>query len=220
MKNYQAVIFDLDGTLVDSLADIADSMNNILLRFGYPIFSYDAYKYFIGNGLKKLVYRCLPEGEKTEENVVRCLSAMMEEYRIHYVDKTHLYNGIAELLDFLVSNKMKLAVLSNKPDEITKKICNKLLSNWRFDMILGATEDFPRKPAPNAALHIATQLTTLPEKCLYMGDTNVDMQTANTAKMFSIGVTWGFRNRLELQEAGAKLIIDNPSELINTILYI
>jgi len=220
MKNYQAVIFDLDGTLVNSLADIADSMNNTLLRFGYPIFNYGAYKYFIGNGLKKLVFRCLPEGEKTEENVARCLLAMMKEYGKHYVDKTQLYNGIAELLDFLVSNKLKLAVLSNKADEITKKICTKLLSNWPFDIILGATEKFPRKPAPDSALYIARQLKILPEKFLYLGDTSVDMQTANAAKMYSIGVTWGFRNRLELEEAGAKLIIDNPLELINTLLYI
>ena len=218
MKSYQAVIFDLDGTLVDSLADIADSMNNILLRFGYPVFSYDAYKYFVGNGLKNLVYHCLPEGEKTEENVTRCLSAMMKEYGKHYVDKTHLYNGIAELLDFLIANSIKLAVLSNKADEITQKICNKLLSTWHFDIILGATEVFPRKPAPDAALHIATRLKILPEKCLYLGDTSVDMQTANAANMFPTGATWGFRKRQELEEAGAKLIIDHPLELINILL--
>ncbi len=215
MKNYQAVIFDLDGTLVDSLTDIADSMNNILLRFGYPTYSYEAYKYFVGNGLKNLVYNCLPEGEKTEEKATHCLSAMMEEYGKHYADKTHLYNGISELLDFLVLNKMKLAVLSNKADEITKKICNRLLSQWHFDIILGATENFPRKPAPNAALYISKQLNINTEKFLYLGDTNIDMKTANASGMFSVGVTWGFRTRQELQEGGAKMIIDFPTDLLS-----
>lgn len=213
IQKYQAVIFDLDGTLVDSLEDIADAMNQTLLRFDYPIHSYESYKYFVGNGLKNLVYQCIPIERRNELHVLECLDVMMEEYRKNYVSKTKLYDGIDDLLTFLKKQGFKLAILSNKVDELTQKIYKKLLYSWQFDFILGATDQFPRKPDPESALYIAKEINILPENILYIGDTGVDMQTARTAGMFSIGVTWGFRQRQELEENGAQLIINNPGEL-------
>jgi phosphoglycolate phosphatase len=217
MQNYKAVIFDLDGTLIDSLYDIADSMNSILFHNGYPTFDYEAYKHFVGNGLKNLVYNCLPEDKNNEENVVRCLSMMMDEYGRHYADKTHLYGGIAELLDELTGAGVKISILSNKADELTQKICKKLFNNWHFEIILGASDQFPRKPDPRSALYVARFMEIEPEEILYAGDTNVDMKTANAAGMFAVGVSWGFRSREELKDNNAQLIIDKPSELITKL---
>ncbi len=215
MNTIRAVIFDLDGTLVDSLADIADAMNRTLIRFDYPIHTYESYKYFVGNGLKNLVYQCIPIEKRTEEEVLDCLSVMMFEYGKTYADKTVLYKGIPELLNALTEKGIQLAVLSNKADELTQKICNKLLKNWPFEIIMGASERFPRKPDPASALYIAQTLEINPSEILYAGDTNVDMKTARAAGMFATGVTWGFRTREELEENGANAIIDHPMELFS-----
>lgn len=219
MNNYKAIIFDLDGTLADSLFDIADSMNKVLTKKNYPTFSYEEYKYLVGNGLKNLVYYSIPEKERNEENVSSCLAMMMDEYNSHYVDKTTLYKGIPELLDYLNSLEIKMSVLSNKADELTQKICKELLNKWNFEIIMGASDQFPRKPDPQSALYIADYLKVNPENTLYLGDTNVDMKTANAAKMYAIGATWGFRTRKELEENNAKMIIDEPMELVEKLAY-
>ncbi len=217
MNSIRAIIFDLDGTLVDSLIDIADAMNRTLMHFNHPVHDYDAYKIFVGNGLKTLVYRCLPEDKKDEEHVEECLRHMMREYGKTYADKTHLYEGISEMLDQLSERGLKLAILSNKADELTQKICSQLLSQWNFEVIMGASERFPRKPEPDAALFIAKTMHIATENILYVGDTNVDMKTANAAGMFAVGVTWGFRTRKELEENDAKAIIETPLELIELL---
>ncbi len=218
-NNYQTIIFDLDGTLVNSLEDIADAMNRTLIRFGYPAHPYQSYKYFVGNGLKNLVYQSLPQENKNEEDVILCLQVMMEEYGRSYAEKTKLYEGIADLLDYLTQKKIKMAVLSNKADVLTQKIASKLLKNWSFEIILGASKQFPHKPDPEAALFIASKMNALPENILYLGDSNVDMKTANAAGMFPIGAAWGFRTREELFENGAKIVIDRPQELIDIKSY-
>ncbi len=215
MNIVRAVIFDLDGTLVDSLVDIANAMNRTLMRFNYPTYDYDAYKYFVGNGLKTLVYQCLPDNKKEEEHVIECLGIMMEEYRKTVTEKTVPYPGIPELLDELSKLNIKMAILSNKADELTQKICSRLLNQWHFEIIMGASELFPRKPDPASALYIAETMDVIPKNITYIGDTNVDMKTANAAGMFAVGVTWGFRTREELEENGAKLIINHPTELLN-----
>ncbi len=217
MRNYQAFIFDLDGTLVNSLEDIADAMNRTLLRFYYPIHSYEAYKYFVGKGLKNLVYQCVPVEHQNEEDVLTCLDVMMEEYGKTYAEKTKLYPGIDKLLNYLTEKKIKMSVLSNKSDILTKKIAGKLLSRWQFELILGATDIFPRKPDPGSALFIAQKINISPEKIIYVGDTNIDMKTAVAAGMFPVGVTWGFRTKNELQNAGAELIIDYPEDILKKI---
>ena len=218
MKNYRAIIFDLDGTLINSLEDIADSMNYTLTAFGFPTHNYDAYRYFVGNGLMNLVKESLPQSALENQHLLQlCFETMMDRYQKCLLYKTRLYPGMKELLDILSSKNLKMAVLSNKANELTQHICSDLLKSWQFDFVLGATEDFPRKPNPDSALFIAKKLNLPPENIIYMGDTNVDMITANATGMFPVGVTWGFRTKEELQEAGAKLIIDKPSELIEVL---
>jgi len=218
MKNYQAVIFDLDGTLINSLEDIADAMNYTLSSFGFPTHNYDAYKYFVGNGLMNLVRTSIPQSALENQQMVQlCFETMIDKYQKYLLNKTHLYSGVKELLDILSSKKMKMAVLSNKANKLTQQICNSLLKEWSFDIIMGSMEDFPRKPHPDSALFIAKKLNIPPENIIYMGDSNIDMKTANAAGMFPVGVTWGFRTREELQDAGAKLIIDKPLELIEKL---
>jgi haloacid dehalogenase superfamily, subfamily IA, variant 1 with third motif having Dx(3-4)D or Dx(3-4)E len=214
MYPYEAIVFDLDGTLVDSLQDIADAMNRTLQHFGYPVFPTDTYRYFVGNGLRTLVWKSLPEDKKAEKYVDETLIVMMSEYGKTTVNKTVLYPGIPELLDASVQRGYKLAVLSNKADSLTQKIVAKLLNKWTFDIVLGASERFPRKPDPEAAIYISDQMNISANQFLYLGDTGVDMQTANAAGMYPVGVTWGFRAREELIENGAQLIIDKPEELI------
>jgi phosphoglycolate phosphatase len=215
MNNFQAVIFDLDGTLINSLRDIADATNRILAKHDFPEHPYEAYRCFVGAGLRNLTVNALPDGKKDEHTVDKCFHALLDDYRENYLVKTELYDGIAELLDLLAERKIKMAVLSNKADEITQKIASVLLKPWKFEIIMGHTERFPRKPNPDSALFIAKELDVLPENICYAGDTGIDMETAIRAGMFAVGVTWGFRKRDELERFGARKIIDKPLELLS-----
>jgi phosphoglycolate phosphatase len=145
--------------------------------------------------------------------ITDCHDRMMAEYHLNYINKTRLYDGIPELLDTLSSQQIKLAVLSNKADPLTQKICNILLKNWKFDVILGASDRFPRKPDPASALFVSEQMSILPSDICYLGDSDVDMKTAIAAGFEPIGVNWGFRPKEELIENGAKRIIDHPMQL-------
>ena len=211
---YHAVIFDLDGTLADTLEDIADNMNRALAGNGFPTHGYDAYRFFVGDGLKNLVTQCLPESARTEAIIADCHDRMLAEYHLNYLNKTRLYDGIPELLDTLLSQRIKLAVLSNKADPLTQKICTRLLKNWKFDVIMGAGDRFPRKPDPASALFISGQLGILPSDICYLGDSDVDMKTAVAAGFYPVGAGWGFRPKKELSENGAKCIIDHPLEMV------
>ncbi|MCL2649622.1 MAG: HAD family hydrolase [Candidatus Azobacteroides sp.] len=215
MKNYRGIIFDLDGTLINSLEDIADSMNYTLTSFGFPTHDYDAYRYFVGNGLTNLVKASVPQSALENPQLLQlCFETMMDKYQKCLIHKTRLYPGIKELLDILASKGLKLAVLSNKADKLTNRICDTLLKDWNFDIIIGSRDGFPRKPNPDSALFIAKKLNILPENIIYIGDTNIDMKTATAAGMYSVGVTWGFRTKEELLESGAQMIIDKPLDLI------
>ncbi|MDR2038167.1 MAG: HAD family hydrolase [Bacteroidales bacterium] len=213
--NFRAVIFDLDGTLADTLEDIADAMNRVLSSLGYPAHKYDEYRFLVGNGIKNLVKKSLPESAQTEENIETCFRYMMDDYENNYLNKTSLYTGIPDLLDKLSSDHVKLAVLSNKADSITQKICDVLLKNWPFTLIMGANNRFPRKPDPQSALYIAEYMELKPRDICYLGDSDVDMQTANAAGFFSIGAGWGFRPKKELIDSGAKKVIDFPTEMLS-----
>lgn len=215
--NYKGVIFDLDGTLVNSLEDIADSMNIILNKHGFPTHNLEAYKHFIGNGLRNLVREALPEGSKSEALINRCFASMMEEYSNNCLNKTRPYDGIVELLDELTACEMKLSVFSNKVDELTKKVVMTLLPNWNFEVIIGSSADMPRKPNPFGALLISKKLGIVPEDLIYIGDTDVDMKTANSAKMYAVGALWGFRSREELTSNGAKYLLSHPLDLIQIL---
>ena len=213
MTPRKCVLFDLDGTLVDSLADLADSMNRVLTRQGLPPHPVQAYRYFVGNGITKLVQRALPAEAQRQDIVQDCARKMREEYAMHWADTTRPYPGIAQLLDTLAIRGIQMAILSNKPDELTQEVVRRLLPNWHFAVIAGARETIPRKPDPAGALRIANLLHLDPADFLYLGDTNTDMQTARAARMFAIGALWGFRTAGELKEHGAQALLTMPMEL-------
>jgi len=212
--NFKGVIFDLDGTLINSLEDLADSMNSVLQKFNYPIHPLQAYKHFIGNGIRNLVYKTLPEANRDEATIYECYNLMIEVYRNNAVNKTKLYDGICELLDELVSRKMKLAVFSNKADEFTKLIVQALLPKWNFEAIVGFSIEEYKKPNPFVAIQISEKFGISPEDIIYVGDSGVDMQTANNAGMYAVGALWGFRTKEELKSNGAKYLLNNPLDLI------
>jgi len=216
-KTYKAVIFDLDGTLINSLQDIADSMNRVLASNGYPTHDYESYRYFVGKGLKNLVGRTLSDELRTDENTIRLYSQLLKDYEKNCLQKTILYRGIPELLDALKEQESKLAIVSNKADAFTKKIAGELMYKWPFGAIIGAKDEIPRKPDPTGALMASKALGVLPSESLYVGDTSVDMETAIAAGMYPVGVTWGFRTRDELLKNGAKAIIDKPEELLDLL---
>lgn len=214
---FQAVIFDLDGTLLDTVEDIGDAANRVLSGIGFPIHPISSYRQFIGEGVKVLFTRALPEGQRNEGLLVACLKEFIEVYSQNYNVKSKPYDGIPELLDALSTRGIKLAILSNKPDSLTQDCVTSLLPNWDFEVVLGQRASVPRKPDPQGALEIAEKLTILPANFLFLGDTPIDMNTALSAGMFSVGAAWGFRPVKELKENGARAVIDKPIELLDLI---
>ena len=210
----EAVVFDLDGTLLDTLEDLADSMNAVLATGGFPTHKPDAYRYFVGEGVEKLVRRALPADAVSDRFVPQCIDAMKAEYATRWADKTVAYDGIPGLLDALTSRGLAMAVLSNKPDEFTRMAVAELLKPWTFEPVCGARPDLPKKPDPTGARSIASALSIAPERCLYLGDTRTDMETAIGAGMFAVGATWGFRPRAELEAAGAQALAAEPHEVL------
>jgi phosphoglycolate phosphatase len=217
MPRTKCVLFDLDGTLVDSLADLAYSMNRVLTRQGLPSHPVQAYRYFVGDGITKMVQRALPAEARQEDLVLDCVLKMRREYALHWADTTRPYPGIEELLDALAARGMQTAILSNKPDELTQEVVRTLLPGRHFAAVAGARETIPRKPDPAGALRIATLLGHEPADFLYVGDTNTDMQTARSARMFAIGALWGFRTADELKKSGAQALLSVPLELCSVL---
>nr|MBF0223186.1 HAD family hydrolase [Desulfobulbaceae bacterium] len=178
----KAVLFDLDGTLLDTVDDLADSMNAALATLGYPTHPVESYKHFVGNGLSILSRRVLPQGLDTDEHLVsRCSDLMLSEYELRWSNKTRLYPGISELLTELQLRNLVLNILSNKPHAPTKKAVDHFLSSWPFRHVDGAKPGVPRKPDPTAATAIARQCGISSSDFLYLGDTNTDMETAISA---------------------------------------
>ncbi len=214
---FRAILFDLDGTLLDTLVDIAGSMNAALSRFGFPTHPTDSYRYFTGDGMDGLVRRILPEDRRDDETVNKCLAVAKDHYRRHWSDNTSAYPGIPELLSALEGFGLPKAVLSNKPDEFTRIMVEKLLRRWLFQIIRGQKPRVPKKPDPAAALDIADELKIPPDRFIYLGDTNTDMQTANAAGMYAVGVLWGFRDAQELLENGAKALVETPQDIMRLL---
>lgn len=212
---FRAVLFDLDGTLLDSLADLSDSMNAVLKKLGFPVHEPDAYRYFVGDGMEILCRRSLPENHRDPTTVAACLAGMKDEYGRRWHDKTRPYPGIDPLLDRLGSRGIKTAVLSNKPDDFTRLTVEHLFPKRRFDAVFGERPGIARKPDPAAALEIARSLGVGPAEVVYLGDTAIDMKTAAAAGMYPVGALWGFRPKKELVESGAVLVIARPGELLN-----
>ena len=217
MMKYKAVIFDLDGTLLDTIEDLGDSTNSMLKKHGYPVHDLKAYKYFVGNGMRNLVLRALPEDKRDNISVDQGLIEMQSEYAKRWADKTRPYPGIPALLDALTEKGVKLAVLSNKLDRFSNDIVKKLLPDWSFYPVYGEREGVPIKPDPAGALEIARILGISPEEFLYLGDTGIDMKTAVSAGMCAIGVLWGFRTAEELVKNGANMLIADPLEVLKML---
>jgi len=214
-KIFHAVIFDLDGTLFDSLLDLSEAMNQVLRERGLPIHPPDSYRYFVGDGMEKLVIRALPgKARHDRATVAHCLTRMRTIYSQSWDRNSKLYPGIAALLDGLTARNLALAIFSNKPQELTTAIQNKFLATWPFHSVQGAGSGYPLKPDPAGAVAIARKLSLPPGEILYLGDTAVDMRTAQSAGMYSIGCLWGFRGKNELQEGGAQLLLNRPQELL------
>lgn len=214
---HKAVLFDLDGTLLDTLEDLADSMNTVLESNNYPTHDVGKYKHFVGDGVVELVKRTLPPNMVDQRTVDRCVQSMKREYSRRWICKTRLYGGVSDLLDALISKRIKLAILSNKPHLLTEKMVRKYLDAWQFEAVLGARDGVPLKPDTTSALSIAGALSLSPQEFLYLGDTNTDMQTACNAGMHAVGVLWGFRERDELKRSGACDLIAHPLDLLTVL---
>lgn len=211
---YRAVLFDLDGTLLDSLADLAAAMNTVLTAHGFAAHPVDAYRYYVGDGIETMVRRALPPGQHQEQTLDDCVQALRTEYGRCWHTETKPYPGVTDLLTALAEHHIPMAILSNKPDDFTRKMVTTLLPSWQFAHVFGVRPGIPKKPNPQAAIAIAEQMGISATDFLYLGDTNTDMLTANGAGMHAVGVTWGFRTRKELEESGARTIIDSPPELV------
>lgn len=214
---YTAILFDLDGTLLNTVDDLANSLNFVLKQHGFTEHPVEKYKYFVGNGMEKLVQRVLPTAHQDEETVAILLNEFQKKYNECWHDATRPYPGIVELLDNLKSLGIKMSVLSNKDDQFTSVIIDYFFGSDRFDFVVGARDNVPKKPDPTAALEIIRESNIQPSSYLYLGDSGVDMQTANAAGLYALGATWGFRDVDELQANGAKKLIYNPMDIIELI---
>jgi len=211
------LIFDLDGTLVNSIEDLADAVNNSLKKMGYPVHDTAKYNYFVGDGVKELCQRALPENEKTEENIDKLQQLFKEYYEKNYLAKTKEYVGIRLLLDTLKGAGVRLAVASNKTHEFTVKIVSDIFGDNLFDYVLGSKNDINKKPSPEILNTIIDKIGVGKEKSFMVGDTNIDILTAKNAEIRSIGCLWGFRTREELEKAGADYIVNDPIEILEII---
>lgn len=213
MRPFRAVVFDLDGTLADSLADIGGAMDVALAALGLPTHSLDAYRAMVGEGVGELVRRAL--GGDADPELQR---RVLERYRSAYAEadhrRTHPYPGVDALLDGLRERQVPFAILSNKSHAFTQSLVERRFAGWRFEAVLGEREGVPRKPDPTAALELAALLGVAPVEIAFVGDTAVDMRTARAAGMIPVGVLWGFRGRDELLEHGARFLLDRPQQLL------
>ena len=216
MKIYKAAIFDMDGTLVDTLADLHDSVNEMLAHYSLPLRTLDEVRQFVGNGAKKLMLRSLPEGCNFIDEALDFYNAC---YARNCTNKVKPYAGIMEFLAALEAKKIPLGICTNKQNFAAVEIAEKILSPIKFSYVSGDEPNLPRKPDPTRALGIAEKFSVAPEKVAYFGDTAIDIQTAKNAGFLAVGVTWGFRPRSELVESGAKIIVDHPREILEQINF-
>lgn len=211
---YKLVIFDLDGTLINSLEDLGTAINVSLKKMGLPTHNMDKFNYFVGNGIKKLCERAVGEHQDRVEELYNLFS---EYYDSHYAVYTKPYPNIEELLKYLKQNGTKIAVASNKAENFAIKIVCELFPNIQFDCIKGQIETRDKKPSPDIIFEIMKELGVSKEETLMVGDSNVDIQTAKNSGLKSVGCLWGFRDYEELYQAGADHIIINPLEIIDII---
>ncbi len=211
----QAVLFDLDGTLADTIDDLGGAFNAVLKSHGYPIFPVGSYKTMVGNGFLALTRKALPPDAAADEALVERINAEAEAlYSEHFLDLTHPFPGIPELLAALGEKGVVLAVLSNKPDRMVKTIVGSLFPSVRFIATDGNKPHMPHKPDPAAALAIASESGIPASAWAFVGDSGVDMKTACAAGMLPCAALWGYRGRQELEEGGAKVLLHTPADLL------
>ena len=211
------IVFDLDGTLINSLEDLADSANHILTRHGFPTHPVDAYRYFVGDGVRKLIERILPPEERNDAQIEQCQQEFVEYYKVHMEDKTAVYEGITELLKALKVRGLKIAVATNKVHSAVAPLMEKYFPEIQFDSMIGQREGVPVKPNPHIMFDILKETGCEPIEALHVGDTATDMQLAHNAGVTPVGVLWGYRPLEELQEARARYIIEHPLELLEIV---
>lgn len=213
---FKAVLFDLDGTLANSLYDLAASVNFVLKKHGFPTHPVDSFKYFAGDGIPTMIKRAMPKN-KGEETLNILKAEFMEYYSVHYADKTVAYDGLTELLTELKNKGIKIAVVTNKAQEAADKVVNSLFGDV-FDIVMGLRPNIPAKPNPTAALTVMNELGVSPCDTAFVGDTSMDIAVGVNSGALPVGVLWGFRERAELEEAGAKAFAANADELRKILL--
>ncbi len=216
----KAIIFDLDGTLIDSITDIADAMNSSLEALGFPTHPVEAYRDFVGSGLKELAKRALPEKQQTNKNIDALAKKFWDVYDVTWYLHTNIYPGVLYLIQLAVARKMKLAILSNKPHYFTKKMIRHFFRGAMirhtknpFGIYSGEDSEKPAKPDPSVALELAARMKVKPQNIAFVGDSEIDIQTAKNAGMIAVGAAWGFRTKKQLQDAGADLIFDSATQM-------
>ncbi len=212
----KAVLFDLDGTLVNSLDDLANACNYALEQNGFPTHETEKYKYFVGNGIPNLIKRILPENSRQEETLAKVSAKFYEHYSVHYADNTCTYKGLPELVSNIKKQGIKVAVVTNKADAPANEVVNRLLPNT-FDLVYGQREGIPTKPDPTLTLMAMEELGVEPKECIFIGDSGMDVATGVNSGAVPVGVLWGFRKAEELLQNGARYLIDAPEKLLDII---
>lgn len=217
MVKLKAVIFDLDGTLLNTLDDLRNAANTICQEYQWPTYSLETFRYFVGNGIPKMVERLIPQKKLTETLLAEVICEFKQEYQQHLCDATRPYDGIREMLEKLEEEGIKIAVLTNKADELAKQIVRTFFgkNDW---VVWGQRPGIKIKPHPQALLLLLDQLRVDKKNALYVGDSAVDIETARAALVKDVGVLWGFRNKEELQEAGVTILVETPEQLVDFIL--
>lgn len=213
---YKAVIFDMDGTILNTLEDLKNATNYSLRQFGMPERSLEEVRMFVGNGIRKLVERAVPAGTP-EEKIAQVFDVFLEYYKIHSADNTSPYPGILELVEKLKKSGIKTAVSTNKADVPAQELGREYF-NGIFDLIVGQQDGLKVKPAPDSVNKILSILDIQKKDAIYIGDSDVDVQTAKNSGLDFIGVSWGFRGREFLEKNGAKNIVDNANEILDLVI--
>lgn len=209
-------VFDLDGTLINTIDDLADSINAILSLKGFETHDVETYYYLVGHGFSDLVYRALPCDKRDDKELhSECLALCKAYYEEHYLDKSRVYDGINELISGLKEKGIKTAVLTNKYHKMANALINKLFVKGTFDVVWGQTDTYPVKPDPTLLLKVISDFDTKPENCFMIGDSGMDMAVAVNAGCKGVGVLWGFRDEKELRENGADYIVSKPTDILD-----
>lgn len=217
MSNYKGIIFDLDGTLLDTLSDLSNSVNQVLENYEYPTHAKEVYKKKIGKGFKDLISKSMPESANEQQKEAG-LAEFLKIYDRDYMKETKPYDGIVDMLHTLQDNQIKIAVNSNKRSDYTNALVKKNFSDIVFVECFGERQDVPKKPDPTSAMELRNLMNLKSNEILYIGDSKTDIQTASNANMDSIGVLWGFRDEEELQSHGATYIAKTPADIIKIVL--